>query len=66
MVLFWLVVGGTQGFGDLGAGYFSLLVLLFRGGWFNFFYSLLQSHEEDLTTEISVILAVDLGSNGIH
>lgn len=31
-----------------------------------FFGSLLLSHEEDLTTEISVILAVALGSNGIY
>lgn len=30
------------------------------------FLSLLLSHEEDLTTEISIILAILIGSNGIH
>lgn len=60
-----LVLGGMNGIGDLGEGYFSLLVLLFQGGWFDFFNSLLLSHK-DLTTEISVILAVDLGSSGVY
>lgn len=32
----------------------------------SFFGSFLLSHEEDLTTESSVILAVALGSNGIY
>lgn len=31
-----------------------------------FFLSLFLSHEEDLTTEISIILAVALDSNGIY
>lgn len=52
--------------GFRGGVFFLCQLCCFGGDWLEFFYGLLLSHTKDLTTGISVILAVDLGSSGIY